>query len=144
MNKQMLKCVVVPTDFSEMSGDSLKQSLAMVDSADNIEVVHVTPYPAETAVVWGQISEEIIVQRIEEKYREFAENAGLPDLRFTTLFGDPGSRISEFAKEKKATLVVIGSHGRTGLKRMLLGSVAERVVRMSPCPVLVLRSDHEE
>ncbi|MEZ6094353.1 MAG: universal stress protein [Pirellulaceae bacterium] len=60
------------------------------------------------------------------------------------MFGDPGSEITRFAKENDAGLIVISSHGRTGVSRLLLGSVAERVVRLAPCPVLVLRDDSAE
>jgi nucleotide-binding universal stress UspA family protein len=53
--------------------------------------------------------------------------------------GDPGAEIVKVATELKAGLIVMPSHGRTGLKHLLLGSVAERVVRTATCPVLVLR-----
>ena len=59
------------------------------------------------------------------------------------LFGDPGYRIAEHAQRLGAELIVTPSHGRTGLERILLGSVAERVIRLSHCPVLVLRSSLE-
>ena len=55
-------------------------------------------------------------------------------------FGDPGSEIAAFAKTEKADLIVLPSHGRTGLRHLLIGSVAEKVVRLAHCPVLVLRS----
>ena len=55
------------------------------------------------------------------------------------LFGDPGHEITEFAERVKADLIVMPSHGRTGLSRLLIGSVAERVIRLAHCPVLVLR-----
>ena len=50
-----------------------------------------------------------------------------------------GEAIAEYAEKVKADLVIVGSHGRTGLRRILLGSVAERVVRLAPCAVLVVR-----
>ena len=53
--------------------------------------------------------------------------------------GTPGLEILDYAQEKKVELIVIPSHGHTGIGRFLLGSVAERVVRYSHCPVLVLR-----
>jgi nucleotide-binding universal stress UspA family protein len=55
-------------------------------------------------------------------------------------FGDPGQRITAYAEEVGADVIVMPSHGRTGLKRLLLGSVAERVLRLAHCPVLVLKS----
>ena len=58
-------------------------------------------------------------------------------------FGDPGDEITKHAETVHADLIVMPSHGRTGLKRLLIGSVAERVVRLAQCPVLVLRSKHK-
>ena len=57
------------------------------------------------------------------------------------MIGDPGSEITKLAKEVGAHLIIMPSHGRTGISRLLLGSVAERVLRLSHCPVLVLRGD---
>jgi nucleotide-binding universal stress UspA family protein len=55
------------------------------------------------------------------------------------LFGDPGHEITDYAERVEADLIVMPSHGRTGLSRLLIGSVAERVIRLAHCPVLVLR-----
>ena len=54
--------------------------------------------------------------------------------------GDPGKEIVKYAKEVNANMIVMSSHGRTGLARLFLGSVAERVLRLANCPVLILRS----
>ena len=63
------------------------------------------------------------------------------DARLDVGIGDPGHVLVDLAKQIDAGLVVISSHGRTGLTRVLLGSVAERVVRHADCPVLVLKSE---
>ena len=55
--------------------------------------------------------------------------------------GDPGSEIVSFANEVNANMIIMPSHGRTGISRLLIGSVAERVLRLASCPVLVLRGD---
>lgn len=145
MKKYLLKTVVVPWDFSDMSKSALAAALELVDNPDRIEVVHVTPYPAtmDPGVVWGAVTEDSIEENLRKSFRAFVQDEKLPELKFTTAFGDPGSRITEIASENDAGLIVISSHGRTGLSRMLLGSVAERVVRLAPCPVLVLRSETE-
>jgi nucleotide-binding universal stress UspA family protein len=54
-------------------------------------------------------------------------------------FGDAGDAIAQLASDIEADLVVVGTHGHRGLERLLLGSVAENVVRLAPCPVLVVR-----
>jgi nucleotide-binding universal stress UspA family protein len=60
-------------------------------------------------------------------------------IRKVVNFGDPGHEIADYAAQVKAGLIVLPSHGRTGLKRLFVGSTAERVVRLAHCPVLVLR-----
>jgi nucleotide-binding universal stress UspA family protein len=60
-------------------------------------------------------------------------------VRSTVTPGSPADEIVRFARERATDVVVLGSHGRAGLARLLLGSVAERVVREAPCPVLVIR-----
>ncbi|MFT7630187.1 MAG: nucleotide-binding universal stress UspA family protein [Mariniblastus sp.] len=141
MKKFKIDTVLVPWDFSEMSEAALKTALEMVASPDKIEVIHVTPFPAsaEYGVMWGGFAESSVLETMSNSFHAHAAKCGLPDLKFAALFGDPGSRISSYAEEQGVSLIVISSHGHTGLSRLLLGSVAERVVRMAPCPVLVLR-----
>lgn len=146
MKKYTLNTVIVPWDFSPMSKSALEAALEMVDSPDKIEVVHVTAYPAATeyGVIWGTMTEDTIRENLEKSFKKEMTTKEFPELKFTAVFGDPGSRITELAKERDAGLIVISSHGHTGLSRLLLGSVAERVVRLAPCPVLVLRGLEEE
>ena len=134
--------IIVPWDFSEMCKSALEKALELASGPDQVKVVHVTPYPSavEPSVVWGTYSEDDIRRNLTNSFRKDYAEADYPGMSFTALFGDPGSEITRFAAECLAGLVVISSHGRTGVQRMLLGSVAERVVRLSPCPVLVLRS----
>jgi len=74
-----------------------------------------------------------------EALRERLEDAKYAQLQTAIEIGDPGYRIADFAKRNNADLIVISSHGRTGVSRMLIGSVTERVVRLCHCHVLVLR-----
>ncbi len=138
--------IIVPWDFSEMSNDALQKALELAESPKQIEVVHVTPYPSvmEPNVVWGTFTEEGVRENLIEYFHKDLPADKYEGLKFTVLFGDPGSEITNRAKEVDAGLIVISSHGRTGIKRFLLGSVAERVTRLAPCPVLVLRDDSED
>ena len=135
------KKIVVPWDFSDMSKDALKRAVELADSNEQIEVVHVTPYPAtmEPSVVWGTYSENDIRENLGESFKTEIPVDQYPGINFTAFFGDPGTEIANFAKDVNAGLIVISSHGRTGVQRFMMGSVAERVVRLAPCPVLVLR-----
>jgi nucleotide-binding universal stress UspA family protein len=145
MNSFTNQPIIVPWDFSEMSRDALDKAVEMAGSNEQVEVVHVTPYPSamEPSVVWGTYNEEDIREKLFESFQKEVPAAKYPGINFTAFFGDPGGQIAKFAKEKNAGLIVISSHGRTGVKRLLLGSVAERVVRLAPCPVIVLRGDDE-
>ena len=134
--------VIVPWDFSDQCKKALNKSVELVDSDDQITVVHVTPYPPATeySVIWGTYSEEQIQENLKKSFQKEVPEA-MANLNFVSLFGDPGSGIVQIAEDLDAGLIVISSHGRTGIPRLLLGSVAERVVRLAPCPVLVLRAN---
>lgn len=139
--------IVVPWDFSPMSESALRSAVELVDSPDQIKVIHVTPYPSvlEYGIIWGTLTEQDIQTNLEKSFREeMAKSPDIPAVKFITQFGDPGTQIVEFAKENHASLIVISSHGASGITRLFLGSVAERVVRLAHCPVLVLRGDSEE
>lgn len=136
------KTVVVPWDFSEMSRNSLNDVLEMVEDPSQIRIVHVTFLPSayEYGVVWNSVTNDEIISRVEEEFRKsVSDDKRLKNIDFTTMFGEPGARICDFAAECNAGLIVMPSHGRKGLSHLLLGSVAERVVRSAPCPVLILR-----
>ncbi len=135
--------IIVPWDFSEMSREALTTAVSLAASPDQIEVVHVSAMPTvmEPVIVWDTISEASVRKNILESFRKDIPEEKYPGSRFVVLFGDPGTELADYAKQVNAGLIVISSHGRTGIKRFLLGSVAERVVRLAPCPVLVLRDD---
>lgn len=136
------KCLLVPWDFSEMALAALKTSVAMVDDRAKIKVVHVGQIPTSTepTVIWDTITEQSIQEYSAKSFQKtVADHPELSGLELTTLFGDPGFAITDYAQEVAAELIVISSHGRRGLSRLFMGSVAERVVRLAQVPVLVLR-----
>jgi nucleotide-binding universal stress UspA family protein len=136
------KKIVVPVDLSQHSLNALDQALLMADSASQIHIVQVLYDTAATATeiplspfeMEAQLSEtkKILIERFKgEKYRGLSVHVS---------YGDPGTEIAKHAEDIKADLIVISSHGRRGWKRILIGSVAERVVRLAHCPVFVLKS----
>ncbi|MEZ6072760.1 MAG: universal stress protein [Pirellulales bacterium] len=133
--------VVVPVDFSDKSFDAVAAALELVKDASHLHVVHVLPSlePAEPGVIWSTIDDPSRARHAEQAIHERLEEHGLKQAQVAIAFGDPGREIAEYAQKASAELIVLPSHGRTGITRMLIGSVAERVVRLAHCPVLVLR-----
>ena len=133
--------VVAPVDFSEDSFKAVDTALELVDGPAHVHVVHVLPLLAvtEPGVIWDTVDDHSRRQHAADALRQRFSQPPHSGLRIEVLFGDPGSEIVDYANRMQADLILLPSHGRTGLKRLLLGSVAERVVRMAHCPVLVLR-----
>ena len=131
--------VIVPVDFSEVSLDAINTALSLVDDPANVYVVHVIPdlQVADPGVVWQTIDDESRRKHASDAVRE--RLADHPAIQVMIEIGDPGHRIPDLAKELSADLIVLTSHGRSGLERVLLGSVAERILRHCECPVLVLK-----
>jgi nucleotide-binding universal stress UspA family protein len=133
--------VVVPIDFSEKSFEAVAAALELVDNASHLHVVHALPSlePAEPGVIWTTIDDPSRARHAEAAIRNRLSGNEYQDVQVAVTFGDPGREVAEYAGKVKAELIVLPSHGRTGITRMLIGSVAERVVRLAHCPVLVLR-----
>ena len=133
--------VVVPVDFSDESFEALATAVELVADASHLHVVYVLPVlePAEPGVIWATVDEASRQRHAEQALRERMAELQLAGAQVAIRFGDPGHEITEYAADEKADLIVLPSHGRTGLKRLLIGSVAERVIRLAHCPVLVLR-----
>jgi nucleotide-binding universal stress UspA family protein len=134
------KLVVVPIDFSDESFAALATARELVADPSALHLVHVLPYleVTEPGVIWEAIDDASRRKHAEDALRErLAGN--YPGAKISIAFGDPGREIAEYAQSSGAELIVLPSHGRTGLSRILIGSVAERVVRLAHCPVLVLR-----
>ena len=135
------KCVVVPFDFSEQSDQSLQSAQEFVESLAGLHVVYVLPTIelAEPGVIWETIDDDARRGHAEVAFRERFAQTPFAKVDFQVRFGDPGREIGAFAEQLQAELIVMPSHGRTGLSRLFIGSVAERVVRLAHCPVLILK-----
>lgn len=135
------KRVVVPIDFSEASFAALAPALEFVEDPSHLSIIHVLSHlhPAEPGMMWSTVDDQTRKQHAEEALQQQLDQLNYKDVRVGVAVGDPSSEILDYANAHNADLIVISSHGRTGLRRFLLGSVAERVVRFSHCPVLVIR-----
>ena len=133
--------VVVPIDFSDESVAAASTALQLVESAGHLHAINVLPVlsPAEPGVVWDTLSDRSRCDHSEQALRQQFADANFAGINVKAVVGDPGHEIARHAESIGADLIVMPSHGRTGLKHLLIGSVAERVVRLAHCPVLVLR-----
>lgn len=147
-----LKKVLVPTDFSEPSSLALRYAVAFAEAFDaKIYLLHTVedpfsyPWAAE-----AYVNPEDIVTRLrseaeaelrklltDEQRQRFA-------VEHEVRVGRPFVTIVEYAKELDIDLIVMGTHGRGAIAHLLIGSVAENVVRRSPCPVLTVRPEEHE
>ena len=141
MNWTPKQTVVVPTDFSDESFSALDTALDMVDQPAGVHLIHVLSEmsSAEPAEIVPTVDHDARRHHTTLALRERLAEAKYDKVQIEVAFGDAGHEISEFADRIGAELVVLPSHGRTGFARLLIGSVAERVVRLAHCPVLVLR-----
>ena len=141
MNRFESKCVVVPIDFGEESEEAVDVAMEVASDPGRVHAIYVAP---DLGVIGPGVAMEVIDPQAQEKelretFQQRFEAAKYREIHFSTAFGDPGHQIVHFAEEIGADLIVMPSHGRTGLTRLLIGSVAERVIRLAHCPVLVLR-----
>ena len=139
------KTVIVPVDFSGKSVSAVATALELVEQPSAVHVIHVV-VPLNNmspGLDWGSIDDQSREQATREHFNEFLEQHGFVGATTVVRVGDPGLEVADYAKESAADLIVISSHGYQGLTRLLLGSVAERVIQHAPCPVLILRRDDE-
>lgn len=136
--------ILIASDLSEASNEALRQGLAL-EGASEVAVCHVMALLGTNAFLPQDyvmdVQQQLALQpKLADALREQVNR--IKPGADPHLFIDVGrdyAQIVERAREWRADLVVVGSHGHTGLKHWLLGSVAERVVRHAPCPVLVAR-----
>ena len=135
------KRVLVPIDFGETSREAVDAGLAIAQDPAQVHVIHVAPAltTTEIGIPYANFDDTDRRSHLEQKFSELFPQTKYRNFTFSVEFGDPGSRITEIAEEQKVDLIVMPSHGRTGVARLLIGSVAERVVRLAHCPVLILR-----
>ena len=139
-----IRRILVAVDFSEHAGRALDHALALRRALGaEVHALHVCPllaYALGDAHPDAPDFEARVHARVDAelgRLRERAEAGGFV-LRTHRVDGSPGTHMAAFADELGADLIVVGTHGRTGLDRMLLGSVAERVLRLAHVPVLAV------
>lgn len=145
----MIHRVLFATDFSPASTPALDRAIDLSkDNAAELIITHVYEPPSRLSLdgyVLPQIYDEFEAALREEAERSLAplvaraEAAGVK-ARSLLVKGTPYRAIARAARTNDADLVVLGTHGRTGVARLFLGSVAARVISTAPCPVLTVRA----
>src|SRR5262245_41714888 len=140
-----LRHVLCPTDFPEFSARALRHAATIARAQDSqLTVVHVSPW---SAPVGGGVPPAMVQllgpaarQKLVDRLQAFVEPARMTGLspRTILLEGDPAREIRRLAEALSADMLVLGTHGRSGLARFVRGSVAEELLRRSPCPVLTV------
>lgn len=139
--------ILCPTDFSSYAAEALKYACAFVDKFDaELHLLHALEVHLSSTPVFGA---GLALPRQTRESREAADKelARVLDPEWqkgkhvvrATAEGAPFLKIIRYAREHDIDMIVMGTHGRSGLPHILLGSVAERVVRKAPCPVLTIR-----
>lgn len=147
-----IRTILVPVDFSEFSQRAFTWALALAEKWEaRVIVLHVVSIPAYPPMITGTyfnpVEFETALQKDgEERIQEFVSQAANTTVTIETrvVLGLPFSDICQLAEQNHVDVIVMGSHGRTGIGHILLGSVAERVVRHALCPVLVVGRKAQE
>ena len=144
--------ILVPTDFSDYSSLALEYGLSFArDYKARLILLHVIedPFYPSNGATFGFNVEEFFRRMEEEASKRMLELVPSDiekevEVERVTIRGTPFLEIIRAAREKQVDMIVLATHGRTGLAHVLMGSVTEKVVRKAPCPVLVVRSSQHE
>lgn len=144
--------ILVPVDFSPHSEAALLQACRFADCLKQpLLILHVVHDPADMPGYYAKVTKKKVLVRIEDMAREMLEEfiqrmkhehpdqKVLRNAESTLVVGLPVNRILEVVSLRQVDMVVMGSQGRTGLRRFMLGSKAEQVVRLCPVPVTIVK-----
>jgi universal stress protein A len=142
-----IRRILAPTDFSELSKQGLKSALELAEAFGAklllLHVVEPPPYPVEGIVpshLGATMLDDLERQATNDLAQMLSETqASKMDVARRVVVGIPYRKIVDVAEEEKIDLIVMTTHGRTGLSHLMMGSVAEKIVRTAPCPVLTIR-----
>ena len=148
---ERMNTVLVPVDFSDDSKEALRfaKEIAMLHNAE-IELVHVVEqrsypefYEEKIRAIYYEADLESAVIKQLTGLNNMVEGP-VDNIRYKMLHGNPAKEIVDYAAQRKDAMIVIATQGLTGLDRTLMGSVAERVVRLAPVPVITVKTPSPE
>lgn len=134
--------ILVPTDFSDASGEAVRYGVELArERRAGLILLHVGDAAKQIATEFPLGLDASLVDAERERLLKILAPADQlavhPEFVMST--GSPAEEIVRCATEREVDLIVMGTHGRGGVSHLLLGSVAEKVIRTAPCPVLVIR-----
>ncbi|HET6440389.1 MAG TPA: universal stress protein [Anaeromyxobacter sp.] len=140
------KRICCPIDFSDASRAAMEVAADLARRfGASLTLLHAYPVPGYTFPDGSVVASPRMLQELADQaakhlgdWQRQAQELGAPSVNGETLVGEPAVEIVAYAKERGVDLLVLGTHGRTGLEHALMGSVAERVVRRARCPVLTV------
>lgn len=140
------KKILFPTDFSESSIQLVPYVKTMVKRFDAelhvLFVARIFQYFTSIYVPHPSINtfEKELIEGAEKRMDEFKDEflADLPAVKASVILGDAAEKILEYAKMEDMDMIILGTHGRKGLDRVIFGSVAEKVVKMAPVPLFII------
>jgi nucleotide-binding universal stress UspA family protein len=141
-----LKQILIPIDFSDYSDQALRWGVSLAQKyGAQLLLLHVIPEVLEEVSARESAGEQRVIDltaKVEAQLHELARQ-GLKEglaVHVRVADGEPADAILRMAHEQRVDLIVMGTHGRTGLSHLLLGSTAEAVVRAASCPVFTVRA----
>ena len=148
-----LGTILVATDFSEPSECAVKYGRALAEAfRGSLHVLHVVP--DSMALPWATMADGMAMADVQkrwetearERLQKLVSGSGTSHVpvELSIRAGDPVREITGYARGQAVDLIVLGTHGRGPVAHMIMGSVAERVVRTAPCPVLTVRQPQHE
>ena len=131
--------IVVPWDFSRHAAAALKYALQRF-APDRIRIVCVLEKPNlyTPGVFWGEEAETKARTSCESEFAASFDLSPYPEAKFDAVFGDAADEIVQYVNNLDDVLIVISTHGRSGVKKLLMGSVAEQILKQANCPLIML------
>jgi nucleotide-binding universal stress UspA family protein len=141
----LVKIILQPTDFSESSENAFHLACSLArDYEARLILLHVVPPPLSHGEVIARQQPDGYYEQLEKELNRLQQLHPRVCIERRLEDGDPEATILRVAQEISCDLIVMGTHGRSGLGRLLVGSVAESVLRQAPCPVLTVKTPFPE
>lgn len=149
--KIILQRILVPIDFSDNSKKALRYAIPLAEqfgaSIILMNVIEPTVFPSDFG--FGQMNfpdvEQELVRKAEQELQGIIEGVSTT-VKIISIVksGIPFVEVTNFADEEKVDLIIVATHGRTGVEHILFGSTAEKIIRKAPCPALVVRAEERD